>query len=95
MRTNTFTLLLLVLFTILVSASLYFFLKGFAPDSISETEFEPNNINRSALKKVPARDYQIDITDSVTYIYDGDRLVGTVAFDSTNAFDKIFLKDNE
>lgn len=41
-----------------------------------------------------ARNYQLDITDSGTYVYRGSIQVGFVPFDSTSAFDKLFLTDN-
>ena len=46
-------------------------------------------------KSYPLRDYQIDITDSFTYIYQLDRLVDSIPFDKDNSFDKVFLKDNQ
>lgn len=41
------------------------------------------------------RDYQIDITNDSTYIYDGSRLVGVIPYDSTSYFDKVMTRDNE
>lgn len=41
-----------------------------------------------------ARNYQLDITDSGAYVYRGSVQVGFVPFDSTSAFDKLFLTDN-
>lgn len=42
-----------------------------------------------------AREYQIELGMDSTYIYDGDRLVGVLPYDSTQSFDKIMMKDNE
>ena len=41
------------------------------------------------------RAYQIELNDSSTIIYDGDRRVGTIPFDSCSQFDRLMLKDNE
>lgn len=41
------------------------------------------------------RDYQVDITNDSTYIYDGNRLVSAIPFDSCTQFDKVMIKDNE
>ena len=40
-------------------------------------------------------EYQITLEDSGTYVYDGNRYVGFIPFDSTSAMDKLFIKDNE
>lgn len=41
------------------------------------------------------RDYQIEITDSLTYIYDGERLVEIMEYDGNSEFDKIMTRDNQ
>ena len=40
------------------------------------------------------REYQIELENDNIFIYDGDRLVGTTPYDSTNLFVNVFLKDN-
>lgn len=39
--------------------------------------------------------YQLDIYDDSTRIFQGDRLVGTIPFDSTSYFDKLMISDNQ
>lgn len=40
-------------------------------------------------------DFQIDVTDSFAYIYNESGYVDKVPFDSTNHYDKIFLRVNQ
>lgn len=42
-----------------------------------------------------SREYQIELYNDSTVIYDGERKVGVLLFDSTQAFDKLMIKDNE
>lgn len=41
------------------------------------------------------RDYQLEITQDTTYIYDGNRLVNKLLFNEHNEIDSVFLIDNE
>lgn len=41
------------------------------------------------------RDYQIELWNDSTVIFDGERRVGTMPFDSTQAFDKLMIEDNQ
>lgn len=40
-------------------------------------------------------EYQIRLEMDSAFIYDGDRYVGALPFDSTQAFDKLMIKDNQ
>jgi hypothetical protein len=40
-------------------------------------------------------EYQITLEMEGAYIYDGNRFVGYLPFDSTQAFEKLMIKDNE
>lgn len=44
---------------------------------------------------IKPRAYQIELNNDHTVIYDGDRIVGKIPFDSTSHFDKLMMKDNE
>lgn len=44
---------------------------------------------------VDPMDYQIDITNDSTYIYDDGRLVGVLPYDSCSALDKLLTLDNQ
>lgn len=44
---------------------------------------------------VPSRDYQVELGMDSTWIYDGNRLVGVIPYDSTSNFDNLMTKDNE
>lgn len=43
---------------------------------------------------VQPRDYQLDMTDDSTYIYDNARLVGVIPFDEHSKLDSVLLIDN-
>lgn len=51
----------------------------------------PNSLE--AIKRM--RDYQIDVYDDSTTIFDGDRHVATLLFDSTQSIDKVISFDNQ
>lgn len=41
------------------------------------------------------RDYQIDVTQTGAAVYDGSRLVGVIAYDSTSKLDRLINADNQ
>ena len=52
-------------------------------------------LNETCVKYViDPHEYQLDITEDSTYIYQGNRYVGSMPYDSTQSFDKIMLADN-
>lgn len=52
-------------------------------------------LNETCVKyTINPHEYQIDITEDSTYIYDGNRYVGSIPYDSTQQFDKVMLRDN-
>ena len=55
------------------------------------TQLCPNSLE--AIKRL--RDYQIQIFNDSTVIWDGDRKVAAISFDSTYAIDRAILRDNE
>ena len=44
---------------------------------------------------IQLRDYQIEVTNDSTVIWDGDRKVITLPYDSTQALDKAINQDNQ
>lgn len=51
--------------------------------------------NKSSDHKCDCLEYQIRLEMDSAFIYDGDRYVGALPFDSTQAFDKLMILDNQ
>lgn len=79
------------------------FCAGFILRDVQEAERQANNnvctVNKlcpnslEAIKRL--RDYQIEVYNDSTAIFDGDRHVITLQYDSTQAIDKAISEDNQ
>lgn len=91
-----FLVLLIILAIILLGVGIYW--------SLENNEFYLIPLIKSLLlfaiaffvykAKVDKREYQIVLEEKYTLIYDGDRLVGKLPYDTSQAFDRLLLKDN-
>lgn len=56
----------------------------------------PDKLCPNALQAIKRlRDYQLDVYEDSTVVYDGDRHVATLRFDSTQALDSTIMDDNQ
>lgn len=60
-----------------------------------ECPFESGECPNPGCSQNTCREYQYDISAEGTTIYDGNRRVGFLPFDSTQALDKLMLWDNQ
>lgn len=67
-----------------------YFLKSELKDYDKYTEAFPSDS-----EQLKMRDYQLDIHMGSTDIYEGNRYVGTLKYDSTSALDSIIDEDNQ
>lgn len=86
---------------IIVVAILMFF-TGMYYEKVNTTDFLLKNActadhlcpnAQEAIKRL--KDYQLDVYEDSTVIFDGDRHVATLRYDSTSALDKVIMADNE
>lgn len=60
-----------------------------------ECPFEGGECPNPGCSQNTCREYQYDISAEGTTIYDGNRRVGFLPYDSTQALDKLMLWDNQ
>lgn len=81
MRTTLFILVILILATICVI--------------IGYTAYPLLNESKAVETSNPLKDYQLDVYQDSTVIFDGPRHVATLRFDSTQALDSLIMDDNQ
>lgn len=88
MRTITFTIL-----CVIAAASM--FVAGLLYQKIGEEQRGHAQAVYTQQAIDDLRSYQIETYNDSTVIFDGDRHVATIAYDSTSAFDKAITNDNQ
>lgn len=74
---------------------------GYLTKSVQINEAKLNTCTESHLcpRAVEAiehlRDYQLEVYEDSTVIFDGDRHVSTLRYDSTQALDSVIMDDNQ
>lgn len=88
MRTITFTILCII-------GAVVCFCAGYQTHKVGELErgYSQAVYTQQAIDDL--RSYQIETYNDSTVIFDGDRHVATIAYDSTSAFDKAITNDNQ
>ena len=86
----------------IIATAILMFFAGMLYEKTNTSEFLLKNVctpdklcpnAQEAIKRL--RSYQLETYSDSTIIWDGDRHVSTLLYDSTSALDKVIMADNE
>lgn len=82
----------ILFYTLIVIAASCFFFAGVKYQSIGEMQ---RAYDQTVITKQVIKDYQLEVYEDSTIIWDGQRKVITLPYDSTQTLDNIILMDNQ